>query len=56
MGIRSIAARALEAAGLVILPVGLYVGVRAESMFFELTALAAGALLFLAGRALEPQS
>ena len=53
--IRSLSARTLEVAGLVTLPVGLYVGVRAESMFFELAALAAGALLFLLGRAIEPR-
>ena len=45
--------RFLQAAGLVLLPVGLWFGVsRGEGMTLELTFLGAGALCFLLGLAL----
>lgn len=45
--------RLLMAAGLVLLPLGLYAGiVREEAMSVELTLLGAGGLLFLLGRGL----
>jgi hypothetical protein len=45
--------RFLMAAGLVLLPIGLYAGmVRDEGMTVELTLLGVGALLFLLGRGL----
>ena len=47
--------RFLQAVALVLLPVGLYEGVVHErGMTVELTLLAAGAGLFLLGRALQP--
>ncbi|MCK6481995.1 MAG: hypothetical protein L6R43_18180 [Planctomycetes bacterium] len=51
---RRLAGRALMALGLVLLPVGLWHGVvRDEGMTTELALLAAGALAFLVGRALQ---